>query len=78
MTALMRVLDMEEKLAEDTDGAYRNGVCELLRADVREVKRHIDSGLTPDEFQRTDRYLAALESAIAVVERVWQSEHGRI
>ena len=77
MTSRMRLLDIENRLADDADGAYRNQVCDQLRSDAREVKRRIDTGLAPDEFQDAGRYLAALEAAISVVEQAWRFEHNR-
>jgi len=77
MTSRMRLLDIENRLAEDSSGNYRDEVCDQLRTDAREVKRRIDSGLTPDEFQDAGRYLAALEAAISVVEQAWRFEHNR-
>lgn len=76
MNTPTRILDIEEKLAGDADGSYRNSLCDSLRSELSAVKRHIDAGLPPDEYQEASQYLAALESAISVVERAWQAEHG--
>lgn len=76
MIVTTRVLDLEEKLAQDADGSYRDGLCDSLRNELTNVKRQISAGLPPDEFQEAGKYQAALESAISVVERAWQIEHG--
>ncbi len=66
---------MEQRLAEDQDGAYRDSLCRAFRGELAKVKRQLDSGLPPDEFQQASRLTAALETAISVVERIWRVEH---
>ncbi|MCG8650822.1 MAG: EscE/YscE/SsaE family type III secretion system needle protein co-chaperone [Pirellulales bacterium] len=73
----IQILEMETKLAEDDSGAYRDQLFDELNAALVEVKRHIDQGLSPDEFQRFQYVVNAIETSITVIERTWQSSPNR-
>ncbi len=75
MSSPLRILELESKLAKDDDGSFRDNLCESLNDELRGVKRHIDSGLPPEEFEQASQYAQALETAVEVVERVWRAEH---
>lgn len=75
MNEPIRLLDLEDRLAEDSSGAYRGQLIEALRLDLSEVKRRIDAGLSPQEFESADAYRGAIESAIEVVDKVWKLDH---
>ena len=68
------VFDLESKLAEDTDGSFLRAQQDELAEATLEVKRHLDSGLPPEEFQQAEAYAAALEKASVVLGKVAKSE----
>ena len=71
----LRVFDIETKLAADDDGGFRKGLIEQLNEELHGVKRAINAGLPPEEFQQAEQYAMALERAAAVVRKVWDNEH---
>lgn len=76
MTAeVVRMVDMEQKLAADHDGAYRDQLTRQLTDDRQAIKRTIDAGLPPDEFERADRLLAAHDGALQVIATLWSAAH---
>ena len=75
MSSPTRILDLEHKLADDNDGTYRDSLCESLRSEQQGIKRHMDSGLPPEEFQQASDYANALEAAVNVVEHTWKVDH---
>lgn len=70
-------LDLEEKLAQDVSGAVRKEWMEDLRSWQAKVKRQMDSGLPPKDFERFQKIHAALDSAVTVVDKAWASFHER-
>ncbi|MEM6654262.1 MAG: EscE/YscE/SsaE family type III secretion system needle protein co-chaperone [Planctomycetota bacterium] len=71
----LKVVDLEEKLHADSDGSLRNELATHLSAVRGEVKRAIDAGLAPDEFERAQQIHTGLERAAAVVDDVWNNLH---
>lgn len=76
MTAqVVCMIDMEQQLAADRDGAYRDQLARQLTDDRQAIKRTIDAGLPPDEFERASRLLAAHDSALQVIATLWSTAH---
>ena len=73
--AAAAMLDMEAKLEQDDDGAYRSDVLALLDKHAGEIKSALDSGLPPEDFERAKQLQEAIEAASFVVDRVWQRSH---
>ena len=69
------VLEMEERLEKDVGGAYKKALVEQLASHLTELKRALDSGLPPDDFQAARRLKDAVEAASVVVEKVWEGMH---
>jgi type III secretion system YseE family protein len=69
------LLALEEKLTEDNDGHYKNEIMEELFQCLTMVKRHLDSGLPPDEYSQYNKLKKAAEAGISVLERVWHGLH---
>jgi hypothetical protein len=69
------LLALEEKLAGDKEGTYKNEVKEELLQCLAAVKRHIDSGLPPDEFSRYSKLKEAAEAGVSVLEKFWDGLH---
>jgi len=61
------MLDMEEKLKDDENGMYRKEVMERLNALDRDLKRRMDAGLAPDEFETAEKLQQAAGAAALVI-----------
>lgn len=67
------MVDMEQRLAEDASGAYRDELLNTLAQERQALKRQVDGGLAPDDFAKANAVQAALEAAEKVVSRAWAS-----
>jgi len=70
------MLDMEAKLMKDKGGSYRKEIMDRLSEYSAQVKKALDSGLSPAEFQDANRLKDAVDAASTVVDKVWKSIHG--
>jgi type III secretion system YseE family protein len=70
------LLDMEERLKADTEGVYLKEILERLSLSSDRLKKSLDQGLPPDEFQAINTLKDAVEDASRVVKSVWESIHG--
>lgn len=69
------VIDMERQIAEDKSGSYRDSLCQELSTDRVAVKRALDSGLPPAEYEATNRLLTAIDASMKVVRTLWSTAH---
>lgn len=51
------------------EGEYKNQLLIKLNETVTEVRAELDKGLQPDEYNKADKLLKAVEAAIYVVEQ---------
>lgn len=70
------MVDMEKSLKEDKDGSFRDQLVRQFDDELAALKRQVDRGLPPDEFEQATRLQQALTEARSVVEILWNSEHG--
>ena len=77
MTETTKIFDLETQLADDADGTLLREIKDSLTTEFSEVRRHIDAGVTPEEFKSFNEYSAALQAANNVLEKVWKNEHKR-
>lgn len=71
----IRLVEMESRLAADAAGAYRDQLLQRFGAEQQSLKRQIDGGLSPAEFEVAQKLTTALDTAGAVVKKVWQAHH---
>lgn len=71
----MYLTDLEFQLADDEDGSLRDRICADLDEQGAAVKRAIDGGLSPEDFQIAEKLQVALGAAQAVVRETWKAEH---
>jgi type III secretion system YseE family protein len=71
----LAMLDMEERLKDDTDGVYLKEILDRLAVSSDEIKKALDQGLPPDEFQVMGALKDAVQDASKVVKSVWESIH---
>ena len=72
----LKMSDLEEQLRQDPDGVLKKKYSEELMNSLRSVKRHMDQGLSTEEFKKADKLKKALEAGHTVLESVWASLHG--
>lgn len=66
---------MEEDLQKDVEGTYCKETTKKLGYHLTEVKKVLDSGLPPDEFDAVSKMRDAIEAASTVIEKVWRGLH---
>lgn len=65
------VLQLEQNLKNDVAGIYKNEILEKFSQTASEVRVELNQGVEPDEYEKLNRLLKALESSAEVVEQVW-------
>ncbi len=64
------MLQMQNNLEENNlDGDYKNQLLIKLNETAVEVRTELDKGLQPEEYDKADKLLKAVEAAIFVVEQ---------
>ncbi|MEM8985352.1 MAG: EscE/YscE/SsaE family type III secretion system needle protein co-chaperone [Pseudomonadota bacterium] len=63
--------NLMEELLNDKSGEVRDAAKERIKELERNVKRALDSGVSPTEFQTLSKVHEALEQAVTVVEDAW-------
>ncbi|MCK5813179.1 MAG: EscE/YscE/SsaE family type III secretion system needle protein co-chaperone [Cocleimonas sp.] len=63
------MLDIERDLQEDTTGDYKKSVLLTLRNTSAEARNELSQGLVPDEYEKLNKLLQALETSIKIIEQ---------
>ena len=64
------MLQMQSSLPDsNTNDNYKNQLLTKLNETAVEVRAELDKGLQPDEYDKADKLLKAVEAAIFVVEQ---------
>ena len=71
------MVDMEQQLSQDADGTYRDAVCQKLQDELAAIKKQVDAGLPPEDFDRANKVAEALQKAVGVVRLAWKLEHNK-
>lgn len=69
------MLALEEQLQADSEGQFRDRLLAELEAEAQQLKRQLDRGVPPQEFQTLSRLQAALDAARLTVKVVWLNFH---
>jgi len=64
---------LEERFAHDKDKSEFDKVMKELDGYLAQVKKALDSGVPPAEFQKLTKYRAALEQARESLTMVWSA-----
>ena len=59
------------RLLADEDGSVRDAAIVRISEKMAQIKRALDSGVPPEEFQALNKALVALDHAKAVVAIAW-------
>jgi hypothetical protein len=73
--ATVAMLEIEEKLARDADGVFRNEIVNILTECASVLKSALEGGLPSDEYGQLKKLTDAIQAASATVEMVWESFH---
>lgn len=71
----IQLVELETQLAADESGQIRNEICVELSQYASEWKRHLDRGLSPEEFAPAQSVVEGLAAAEEVVEKFWANAH---
>jgi type III secretion system YseE family protein len=69
------LLGLEERLAQDVDGAERDRLVARLRKLRQAVGRQMDRGLPPGQFRRAAVIRDGCDAAMEIVPRLWGMLH---
>ena len=70
-----RCFPLEGELQADGQGVLRRLLLEELSQQAAQIKRVLDGGVAPAEFERVYNLHNAINAAATVVEKVWQRFH---
>jgi hypothetical protein len=71
MAERMALVELEERFAKDKDKVELKKVQAELASYHTQVKKVLDTGVSPQEFRSLDKYRAALEQARDLAHAVW-------
>ena len=63
--------ELEERFANDKDKSELTKIIKELDGYLAQVKKALDGGTSPAEFQKLSKYRAALEQARETISMVW-------
>ncbi|MBC6497399.1 MAG: hypothetical protein GDA54_03645 [Alphaproteobacteria bacterium GM7ARS4] len=69
------ILELEEKIAKDSDGTLVKTIRNTLDAEKDCVSHDIRQGRASEDFKRLNVLLGGLEAARAVIDSYWASQH---
>ena len=65
------VLQLEQNLKNDVAGIYKNEILEKFSQASSEVRVELNQGVEPEQYDKLNRLLKALEASTEIVEQVW-------
>lgn len=75
MALAINLTEMEERLAADAAGTYRDQIVARFNNELQDLKRQTDAGLAPADFEVAQKLNSAIAAAVAVVTKVWERLH---
>jgi len=69
------MLALEEQLQADGEGQLRDRLLAELEEEAQQLKRQLDRGVPPQEFQTLSRLQDAVEAARLTIKVVWLNFH---
>ncbi len=70
------IMEIEVKLLEDKSGVFRDSLRRELKQQCVAIDSQLKAGAPPDEYKRLGKIKNGLESADAILERLWLFHHG--
>ena len=69
------MLTVEQNLKNDVSGMYKNELLDKFNQAASEVRLELNQGVSPDEYDKLNRFLQALDASCDVVEQIWAQSH---
>jgi type III secretion system YseE family protein len=69
------MLQIEKNLRNDVSGLYKNELIDKFNQAASQVRFELNQGVSPDEYERLNNFLQALEASSEVVEQFWSQTH---
>ena len=66
---------LEEKLKVDDKGELKEKIKTRLNDQISEIDKVLSGGVAPDEYASLNQVRIGLQSALLVLEKVWQQLH---
>ena len=71
----MMMLQLEQSLRNDVSGMYKTELLDKFNQTASQVRFELNQGVSPDEYNKLNSFLQALEASCEVVEQVWEQVH---
>ena len=72
---LLSLSSTEDDLANDKDGAIKNGLLSQLREEINRLKGPENKALAPEAFKQANSLISAMEESIKIIEITWAKYH---
>ncbi len=66
---------LEEKLKADNQGELKQKIHTRLNDQIVEIDKTLSGGVSPEEYTALNQVRIGLQSALIVLEKVWQQLH---
>ena len=68
-------ISLEEKLKADDQGELKQKIHTRLNDQIVEIDKTLSGGVSPEEYTALNQVRIGLQSALVVLEKVWQQLH---
>jgi type III secretion system YseE family protein len=75
MSEPIALTELEEQLRADASGARKKELEDSLYAALADLRREMDAGLPPDEYQKMSTFKEGLEAAVKTLDTSWTAFH---
>lgn len=69
------MLQIEQNLKNDVSGMYKNELLDKFNQAASQVRSELNQGVSPDEYEKLNSFLLALEASCEVVDQFWVQTH---
>lgn len=69
------MLQIEQNLRNDVSGMLKNELLDQFNQAASQVRFELNQGVSPDEYNRLNGFLHALEASCEVVDQFWKQTH---
>ena len=66
---------LEEELKADDQGELKQKIQTQLNDQILQIEKVLSAGVTPDEYNSLNQVRIGLQSALVILEKVWQHFH---
>lgn len=69
------MLQIEQNLRNDVSGLYKNELLDKFNQAASQARFELNQGVSPDEYEKLNSFLQALEASCEVVDQFWVQVH---